>query len=294
RLLSTAGRARRIWAAITVVFVAGDLWLAYGRIHAMGYGPKPEPTRDREVLALDGIVDGRFRIYDRGLAKFRPGVRLRIRDFGGYEDDPLGLARYRDFKNAAVRSPRLLGHANVRYVLDGRKPKLALRAPWSKPLGGGFYRLESVAARVLYLPNARQVNDVGEAMRMLRTIEPGKGGVIAGIAPPTDVDAKPVAGQVTSFGPNHLRAEIEVPGPGVVILAEAYYPAWQATLNGKPTELYPGNGMFTAVVVPEAGRASIEMRLSPPRFYWTLPLPLLALVALGWALWGLRRQRSRG
>ena len=290
-IVRTRGRARQVWTWLTVVFVAGDLWLAYARIHGVGYGPKPEVAKDERVLQLQDVVDGSYRIYDRGEFQYRPGVRLGIRDFGGYEDDPLGLARYRALKDAAIKSPRLLGHANVRYVFDRRKPAMRLRKPAAKPLPDGGHRLESVAPRVMFVGNAVVADDPKGALAKLRGIKPGHGAVVEGLVPPTST-TEVVAGHVVEETPNRLVVSVDAPGPGVVDIAEAFYPGWKASVNGKHADIVPANVMFRAVAVDQAGPARIVMELAPKRFYWALPLFFIAMILVGWAGFSLRRERS--
>ncbi len=70
------------------------------------------------------------------------------------------------------------------------------------------------------------------------------------------------------------------------MIAEAYYPKWQAKVNGKATPILPANVMFRGIPVHEAGSHTIEMTLKPGRFWWLLPAFVLAMGLLLWAaLW---------
>jgi hypothetical protein len=297
-LLASEGRRREIlaWVAAVVVFV--DVWTANAKVHDVGLGPRPRPNRDALVGELAGVAEGAFRIYDRGLLQYRAGTRLGVRDFGGYEDDPLGLARYDRFRNLVKRSLPLLGHANVRYYLDGgRQPPLHPKpTDGFRALRDGVYELPDVAPAVMYVPRARVVADIDAAFRALAEIVPGQGAVVEGAPPPAGAaDALIVAGRITSLGPNRVVAEIEAPGPGLVVVAEAYYPAWRATRNGAPVTVQPANGLFRGVAVPAAGHYEIEMTLAPLRFWLLVPAPLGALALVGWVgvVWvrGLRSRR---
>jgi len=290
QILATRGSARGVWTWATVVFVACDLWLAYAKIHAMGYGPKPDVSADSIALQLDGVADGRYRIYDRGVLQYRPGVRLGIRDFGGYEDDPLGLARYRVFKEAAARDPKLFGHANVRYVFDRRKPALPLRAPTARPLPEGGHELAAVSPRVMFVATPEVADDADDAMSKLRRITPGTGAVVEGEMPHGDTPAV-VAGTVVEEAANRLVVRVDAPGPGVVVIAEAYYPRWTATVNGEAAPVAVANGMFRAVPVAHGGSLTVVMELSPTRYYATLPLFGVAMILFGWALVAMRREK---
>jgi hypothetical protein len=77
--------------------------------------------------------------------------------------------------------------------------------------------------------------------------------------------------------------------PGVAVLTDAFYPGWQATLDGAPVPLLRANVAFRGVVVP-AGEHVIEMRYRPATLRWGALLALVAAAGLGAAL--LRRTQT--
>ncbi|HTM23389.1 MAG TPA: hypothetical protein VL172_22860, partial [Kofleriaceae bacterium] len=225
----------------------------------------------------------------------RAGTRLGIRDFGGYEDDPLGLSRQVRFREASRRQPALLGHANIRWVLDpSNKTPLP---PSAQRRRDGVAELTEVAPAVLYVPAPVAADDVDAALAALARIAPGTGAVVEGSAPAGPPGAAPTSGAFTTYEPNHVVAEIDTPGPGLVVIAEAYYPAWRATVDGEPAAILPANGMFRGVPVTGAGHHVIDMNLQPARFRWLLPAHLIALLLLLGAVsaprWRRLRERSR-
>lgn len=86
--------------------------------------------------------------------------------------------------------------------------------------------------------------------------------------------------------------QVVTPVPSYLVMAEVWYPGWQATVDGRPTEIYRANYAFRAVLVP-AGEHQIAMRFQPVS--WNVGLAISSLTAialLGWgALWLIR---SRG
>lgn len=297
------GRTRTTFAWIAVVVVALDVWTANSAIVDGGWTPPPRPKHDAALAQLEG-VDREWRVYDRGYLDFRPGTRLGIRDFGGYEDDPLGLSRHKLMLDAVRSDLRLLGHANVRYFLDGgNQPRLTPKPQdgFSKLPGGPLWEVPVRAPAVMYVPDAEVVAGPKEALARLRTLDAGTGAVVEGQAPPRGPPgATVVAGRVLELEPNRYVAEIETPGPGLVVIAEAYYPAWRATVDGKETAIQPANVMFRAVPIHSAGVHRIEMTLKPMRFWGLLPAYLIALgLLIGAAIYpaisalGDRRRRRR-
>ena len=55
-----------------------------------------------------------------------------------------------------------------------------------------------------------------------------------------------------------LRAEVEAAAPSLVVIAQAFYPAWRAFVDGKPARLWRANYAFQAVEVG-AGNHHIEI-----------------------------------
>ncbi len=297
-ILINQGRRQLTYAWIAVVIVAVDVWTANAKIIDVGWTPPPAPKHDALVAEL-ADTSREWRVYDRGYLDFRPGTRLGIRDFGGYEDDPLGLSRYKLLLDAGKKSLPLLGHANVRYYLAGnRRPAIKLR-PGDKltTIKPNVYELPAVAPAVMYVANPTVVADAKAGLRALRSITPGRGAVVEGKAPPRGAaTAEIAAGHITTLEPNRLVAEIDAPGPGLIVIAEAYFPAWEATVNGEPVTIQPANVMFRGVPVDAAGHYRIEMRLRPLRFWGLLPAYFAAFALFIWAAivrpWRRRRRPS--
>lgn len=56
---------------------------------------------------------------------------------------------------------------------------------------------------------------------------------------------------ITGFEPERVRLRTRADGPGVLVLAEAWYPGWTATVSGRPARVFPVNGWMRGVVVPQ-------------------------------------------
>ncbi len=297
-ILVNQGRRRTVYGWFAVVVVALDIWTAGARSIDVGMIPPPIPRHDGLVAEL-GNLTTEYRIYDRGYLNFRPGTRLGIRDFGGYEDDPLGLARYKLFLDQAKRNLSLLGHANVRYYLDGgRRPPVKPRpADHMTTLRAHVYELPAVAPAVLYVATPRPVADPGAGLKALRDIVPGRGAVVEGPLPPAGPAGGLATGKLVELTPNRVVAEIDTPGPGLVVIAEAYYPAWRATVDDTEVTIQPANVMFRGVPVAAAGHHRIVMTLRPLRFWGLFPAYLIGfglLIAALVAPFVRRRRRATG
>lgn len=281
QILRSGPGARRllIWSIPALVFF--DVWTANFQVSDVGMEALPLTPKDDKLALLEG-VDRDWRIYDNDFFKYRPGTRMGIRDFSGYEDDPLGLSRYTSLLNASKKNVSLMGHANVRYFLAGQG-RVQIRAKDGKLIHPGIWELGDTAPAVYYVPTPVVAKDAAESLKALKGFKPGAGAVVEGKVSPGAAELPITSGRITLLEPNHMKAEIETPGPGLIIIAEAYYPKWQATLNGKSTEILPANLMFRGIPVSGAGHHKIEMQLRPGRFFYLLPFYLLALLLLLWA-----------
>jgi hypothetical protein len=89
---------------------------------------------------------------------------------------------------------------------------------------------------------------------------------------------KPALVRVVSYEPTEVRLETESAAPAFMVAAESYYPGWRASIDGRPTRLYPTDAGFRGVRIP-AGRHAVEMRFIPTTLYWAALVTALAVLA---------------
>jgi hypothetical protein len=284
-ILRHTGSWQRAFAGIAVAVVVVDLWFCRGpdidfMMHAV-----PRTQRDALVGQFAG-VPLEARIFDRKILKFRPGIRLAIRDFGGYEGDPMALQRWALLKDRALRAPRLLAHANVRYLLeagDRRTPKSPDDRKAMRELERGIFELDPVAPAVLWVGQWGAAVSAPAALEQLISTEPGTAAVVDGPAllpSPAVAAGPPTPGRLVELTRNHLVAHVDAPGPGLVVIHETHHPNWRAAVDGQPAAIVPTNVMFRGVHVGP-GPHRIEMWYEPP-WYRALAIlnPLGLVVAL--------------
>ena len=92
--------------------------------------------------------------------------------------------------------------------------------------------------------------------------------------------------------PNAITIRAESDSGGFLVLADTFYPGWQATLDGTPVEILRANHAFRAVVFPP-GEHTIVFRYAPLSFRIGETISLLSLIAvtMGLAVFSLRRRR---
>lgn len=83
--------------------------------------------------------------------------------------------------------------------------------------------------------------------------------------------------RITHFGNNEVLMHCHANKPGLLFLSDVNFPGWTAKLNGKTTKILTADGLFRAVVIPQAG--DYDLRMS----YWPTHLTAgLVISSLGW------------
>jgi hypothetical protein len=83
--------------------------------------------------------------------------------------------------------------------------------------------------------------------------------------------------------PSKLFLEIHNPDPGYLVIADVWYPGWQAFVDGEPTSILHANYLFRAVALP-SGEHEVIIAYQPKGFYWGALISGLAfgiLIILG-------------
>ncbi len=103
---------------------------------------------------------------------------------------------------------------------------------------------------------------------------------------PPAAPADPLSGvdKDTSFrdfntGAGSYEFTADLKRDGFILVNEIYYPGWEATVDGKPTEILPADYTFRALAM-SAGSHRIVMRFRPPYFWFGGLISLLTLAAL--------------
>jgi hypothetical protein len=79
---------------------------------------------------------------------------------------------------------------------------------------------------------------------------------------------------------HRLEVEVEAKAPAMVVIAQAWYPAWQAFVNGEPVRIWRANHAFQAV---EVGRGTHRITLAyhDKQFLWGACISGFALCGVG-------------
>jgi len=153
---------------------------------------------------------------------------------------------------------------------------------------GGRYRLAhsgdvkvhenlEVLPRAFVVPEARFAASDDEALALMQRpdFDPSKTVVIVGeassvlhpsslILHPSSLILHPFI-RFTRYAPEYISLEVTADSDGYLVLTDAWYPGWTATIDGAPVEILRANVLFRALPIP-AGTHQIEFRFDPLTF----------------------------
>jgi hypothetical protein len=95
-------------------------------------------------------------------------------------------------------------------------------------------------------------------------------------APPPTFTA---SARIRSFRPETVTVEVDTSAAGLLVLAEPFFPGWNATVNGRETACVPVNGWMRGVPVP-AGPSAVVFRFHCTRLVSGALLSRAAVSAL--------------
>lgn len=141
-----------------------------------------------------------------------------------------------------------------------------------------------IATRAQTVPTTWDGTETALTLMRANGFDPAQDVILAADDAPTlKFDAASTPRRVNIREATDTRITFETTGDGVLVLSDAYFPGWKATVNGEPVMLYRANAMFRAVVLPE-GENVVIMEYAPDWLSWVFVVGgagwLLVLIAL--------------
>jgi len=94
---------------------------------------------------------------------------------------------------------------------------------------------------------------------------------VEGELPPLEAGPTRSSAALVVDEPEHLTIVANMSGAGLVVLADAWFPGWDAWVDGRPVPILRAQYAFRAVAVPD-GRHTIEFRYRPRSFWFGVAL----------------------
>jgi hypothetical protein len=99
--------------------------------------------------------------------------------------------------------------------------------------------------------------------------------------------------RIVDYTPDRVEIEVDLQTPGIVILADVYYPGWTLTIDGKPASIYRANRMMRGAAVL-SGWHTLVYSYQPESFRYGVMASASALVVLlGIVVWSWRAPVDR-
>jgi len=209
-------------------------------------------------------------------------------------DDPLTVAGWRQYldlvdRAAPAQKTKLLQAMNVGYRLDRldsdggpiiyQADELIIRRiPNAQP--EAYFVTEAEFLQSTEQAAARLLAPDFDSSRKVIIMKAQAAAVGNSSPPATNFDAQTAAVTVQRPATGRVELTVDAPAAGYVVLADTFYPGWQATVDRQPVEIRPANLAFRAVAVT-AGTHKIIFEYKPLSFTVGGWISLLTLVALG-------------
>lgn len=272
--LYTAGQIRRpLFAGLALAVIVGDLF-AFG----VGFNPTAAPERVYPETALTRWLErsaaGRIMPINPSWSLTKTPEAIlppNAATVYGFDDvqgyDSLFSRHYKSFVDEHLgidSSPRENGNILfIRRLAQHWPQGMAGFVLSTQPLGDSGLKevYDADGVRVYQTPSAAQNTYV---------VPLGSGGAPVSRAWVTD------PGQDV----NAIRVYAETDRLSRLVLAEAWYPGWRATVDGVPQPISPANGIFQSVVL-EPGEHEVAFTYEPGTFVVGTFLGLVGVLAVG-------------
>jgi hypothetical protein len=300
------GRGFTRWQAALVGVVALDLLIADWQLN-----PTTDASLYREhtssAQAVRAAGDGRILWFSADEDKIKFGRYLSFKNLGpddarhwlGMREtllpnvamiervssannfDPLLVGHYDNAIKLLNKLPlqdslRMAGAMDVRYIVSQRELSLPVlqRGPEVT-----IYRNDAALGRVWIVPQARVVDDSLAALSD-PSFDPRQAVLLESADMPTLALTHYPLGRTSvtlQDSPNAVTIRAVSESGGFLVLADTFYPGWQATLDGEAAEILHANYAFRAVALAP-GEHTIVFRYAPPSFTVGAAISLAALI----------------
>ncbi|MDQ6604126.1 MAG: YfhO family protein, partial [Chloroflexota bacterium] len=135
--------------------------------------------------------------------------------------------------------------------------------------------------RAFVVGNAQPVADPGVAFDRIKApdFDPAKVVYLRGSVQSTTADPAASPAAVTRDGADGVTVRVTTGGAGYLVLSDAYFPDWRATVDGHDATILQADLAFRAVYLSGGGDHTIVFRYRPK--WWTIGWGVAGLTALG-------------
>jgi hypothetical protein len=178
----------------------------------------------------------------------------------------------------------LLAKEDIQGPMAGLRPWLRIEEVFAQ--GSVLFRDTELRprARVIYQGKRAEKSD-------LETISSATPPFIEGATLPEDGPADVLSAEVTDESPATTTVQVPETRPGILVVADTWYPGWNAYVEDVKLTVYPIDAAFRGVELGD-GAHTVQLRYEPASFRYGLWISGLSLLALAIIHWRIRRTRS--
>lgn len=285
--ITLAARPLRAWfPGVLLTVLALELFAANSATNAAAPFETYPYRPMLDALQKDAGTGRWFRVQDDARMNGHWACMYGLREWGGIS--PIRPRMWMEFDTYAAEDVRfkLLGvDYLVSWKMDpGTREGLPLAAQtlYHGPAPEGdakVYRLPFTAQRAWVAGKLQRTASPEEQWQLLRT--PGFDALgtalVEAAAAPALLPSTGTA-QVNSDQPGALQLTVQSAAPGLLVVSEAWYPGWMASVNGAAWQpSIPVNGFVQGVALPSAGTHTVQLQYRPPALLWGAGLSLLGI-----------------
>jgi len=162
--------------------------------------------------------------------------------------------------------------------------------------GLDVYKNKRALPRAFLAPRARVISDLEVLLDALRdpALDPAKEVLLEKPLPvplPEEPPQDPGTATVVEYQFNRVVVEADAKSDCILVLGDAYYPGWRATIDGRPAPVFPAYYAFRGVQIP-TGAHRVEFVYMPASLKAGLGISMTTLILLMiFSVRALRRQR---
>ncbi len=281
-----AGRVRKPWLAAAILVVSAvDLWHSNMAANPLTYGR--ESFADLYGRAFDNYQSHLEAIKRRPFYRiwspfdssaFGPlNSSLESHTEATYGYNPLELARYEAYLEAAGGNPRLLNGLAVTNKIDTAR--------------GAIVENAEALPRVSAPPKVEFAASPGRARAMLGSLDPAQSAIVEGPERPLAPGSTKI--RIVNYEDDFYRIRYSAGSETLLRIAVPYFPGWVASVDGRAVGVLAVDYALSGVIVP-AGEHELEFRYRSNWFRTGAALSLLTAAALMAVLVRSRFRLSRG
>ena len=182
--------------------------------------------------------------------------------------------------------PQMLTMMGVEYIVASKRPNGLAADRFPEVYRSAtihVYKNTDALPRAYFAADTIMIGDDAQILQLLTSarFDPARQTILEGPLPDTIhlVAHKYEPVQLVSYAPERVELHVPPSSEGMLVLSDAYYPGWTATIDGAVVPIYRANYALRAVYVPH-GSHTVVFSYQPTWLWWGVAFSVLGVVIL--------------